>query len=396
MSRCKLLTKPIFIIYALILIVVLFYSWGIPVTEGLTDKMENNVIMGVGTDYKLYAYTGSVWNIVKTPTGLAAGNLLSMSLGPEGNLYAIGTDYKLYKNESGVWVKLPQPTATQAIAITTINNQLIIVAQDHKLYNYNIETATVNPMPGNTGPVISVVVQEGTQYGVGEDYKLYRWVNNKWGLFDGEANITTIAVYNNNLVGVGRDKKLYQFNAQAKSSSASKSPPTWPMKGICDNPGTSCKNCEIMAVKKNLGVQYTTAKMFPTICPSRGNAKDCKAAGGQWGDNYLSCNGSTSCKNIAGADGCKTSCLKNSACKYYSYGSSSSSSKTGKCILFPNCSNPKGAISGYTNYKTYSIEGPSQNLTPGNKWKPLAQQKGRSLLSVYTLRHDKYTDIGFT
>ena len=446
MSRCKLFTKSIFIIYGIILIAVLFYNWHIPIIEGLSDKMENNVLMGVGADYKLYAYTGSGWNAIKTPTELVAGNLLDMTLGPDGTLYAVGTDYKLYKDGSGTWVKLPQPTSTQAISVTTINDKLILVAQDHRMYNYNIETATVNPMPGKTGPVLSVVVLEGTQYGVGEDYKLYRWVNNKWGVFDGDANITNVSVYNNNLVGVGRDKKLYQFDAQAKSSSASKSPPSWPMKGVCDKPGATCKYCQKDVVKKNLGVQYTTAKMFPTICPSRGNEKDCKAAGGQWGDSthsckycqkdvvkknlgaqyttakmfpticpsrgnekdctaaggqwvdsILSCNGDTSCKNIAGSDGCKTKCLKNSDCKYYSYGSSSSSSsKTGKCMLFSSCNNPKGAISGYTNYKTYSIEGATQNLTPGSKWKPLAQQKGRSLLSVYTLRHDQYTDIGFT
>ena len=393
MSRCKLFTKSIFIIYGIILIAVLFYNWHIPIIEGLSDKMENNVLMGVGADYKLYAYTGSGWNAIKTPTELVAGNLLDMTLGPDGTLYAVGTDYKLYKDGSGTWVKLPQPTSTQAISVTTINDKLILVAQDHRMYNYNIETATVNPMPGKTGPVLSVVVLEGTQYGVGEDYKLYRWVNNKWGLFDADANITNVSVYNNNLVGVGRDKKLYQFDAKAKNPSKSKEVQTWPMKGVCDKPGTICKNCEIMAVKKNLGVQYTTAKVFPTICPSRGNEKDCKAAGGQWGDTTLMCAGGTSCKDIKGVDGCKTKCLGKSGCKYYAYESSSS---TGNCMLFPDCSNPKGSISGYTNYKTYSIDGPTQDLTPGNKWKPLAQQKGRSLLSVYTLRHDQYTDIGFT
>ena len=43
MSRCKLFTKSIFIIYGIILIAVLFYNWHIPIIEGLSDKMENNV-----------------------------------------------------------------------------------------------------------------------------------------------------------------------------------------------------------------------------------------------------------------------------------------------------------------------------------------------------------------
>ena len=393
MTRCKLLTKPIFIIYGLILISIILYNLSTPIVEGLTSTVDNNVLVGVGADYNLYTYTGSAWNVVKTPSEIAKADLLDIGLGPGGDLYAVGTDFKLYKDISGALMKVRQPTSTQIMALTTINDQLIVVGQDYKLYNYNIPTATINPMPGKTGPVISVVVFDGSQYGVGKDNKLYRWINNEWGVFDADANLRSIGIHNDDLVGVGLDKKLYKYDANAKSSSSAKSPPMMPMKGVCHKPGSSCKNCEILAVKKNLGAQYATDKMFPTICPSRGNKKDCNAAGGQWGPSGLSCDGDTSCKNVKGIDGCKTRCLKNSNCKYYAYEGSAS---TGNCMLFGSCTDPTGTSGGYTKYKTYSLEGVPQNLTPGKKWIPIAKEKDRKLISIYTFTHAKYVDLGFT
>ena len=113
----------------------------------------------------------------------------------------------------------------------------------------------------------------------------------------------------------------------------------------------SCKNCEIMAVKKNLGAQYTTDKMFPTICPTRNSTEQCAAAGGQWGlveTDSESQNKLAYCKNPASIAACKEKCKEIRECKYYSV----DTEKDKRCILFTTCDQPITA--DYSSYKSYA------------------------------------------
>ena len=117
-------------------------------------------------------------------------------------------------------------------------------------------------------------------------------------------------------------------------------------------PSYSCTNCEIMAVKKNLGVQYTTDKLFPTICPTRGNTEECAAAGGQWGlsqTNTDSQNQLTYCKNPPSVEACRKKCGEMRECKYYSV----DTKKDQRCILFTSCDQPTSS-SPYDSYTSYT------------------------------------------
>jgi len=62
-------------------------------------------------------------------------------------------------------------------------------------------------------------------------------------------------------------------------------------------PAANCTNCNKELSHINLGSQYTTSEMWPTICPSRDNENDCKFAGGTWKgqppDSCTNCNKDT-------------------------------------------------------------------------------------------------------
>jgi len=196
------------------------------IKEGLVDSthIENDILVGVGTDYKLYTYAGTTWIPIRQPAGLIKQNLLAITLGPDGKLYALSTNFHIMVNEGGGWVKPTQPTNTQWIAIATENNQLVGIGTDWKIYVYNIggtAAGTVVPLPplggAGTGPVISVLNYDKTDFGVQKDHKLYKWINDKWNLYDkspgpgGDGGLINICEYNGAMWGVGTDQKLYVY-----------------------------------------------------------------------------------------------------------------------------------------------------------------------------------------
>jgi len=127
--------------------------------EGLTNNeiITNNVLLGVGANYKLASYTGITWNQLSNPQELIDKTILAIALGPDGKLYAVGTDFRLYVAASGAWEKPKQPTSLQFLSITNENNQLIGIGTDYKLYVYTPSSGTVNPFPGETASVISAL-----------------------------------------------------------------------------------------------------------------------------------------------------------------------------------------------------------------------------------------------
>ena len=136
----------------------------------------------------------------------------------------------------------------------------------------------------------------------------------------------------------------------------SNSLPCLPWKNASDDvpkkPSYSCTNCEIMAVKKNLGMQYTTDKLFPTICPSRGNTEQCAAAGGQWGLSQTITDSQDQlayCKNPPSAEMCREKCKEIRECKYYSV----DTKKDQRCVLFTSCDQPTSS-SPYESYTSYA------------------------------------------
>ena len=66
---------------------------------------------------------------------------------------------------------------------------MVGIGTDWKIYVYNIggsAAGTVVPLPplggAGTGPVISVLNYDKTDFGVQKDHKLYKWINDKWNL----------------------------------------------------------------------------------------------------------------------------------------------------------------------------------------------------------------------
>lgn len=209
LKKYKLLT--------IFLLVIIFIHLVTPMkmVEGLSNKIQNQVLVGVGVDYQLYTYMGNTWDPIKIPKGLAKNPiLLAITLGADGNLYAAGNDFHLYKSSKGGWVKPKQPSATEVIGIATEGNQLVLVGQDYKLHLYNPSSGTLAPMPGETGPVRSVVSFQGDTFGVGKDNKVYKWLNNKWASYDPKATLICLGVYNDQLMGVGTDKKVYAYGGK--------------------------------------------------------------------------------------------------------------------------------------------------------------------------------------
>jgi len=203
-----------FFLFILILIICVNFSNSYNAREGLAT-MQNNVLMGVGANYQLATYTGSTWVPVEKPPGLAKPMLLAVTLGPDGNLYAAGNDFHLYVAQGGAWVKPQQPTSLQFLSIATENNQLVGVTTNYQLERYNISTKVVNPFAGETGPVISVLNFENTDFGVKTDHKLYKWINSKWVLYDGEGpngkGLLNICQHNGQMYGIGTDQKMYIY-----------------------------------------------------------------------------------------------------------------------------------------------------------------------------------------
>lgn len=190
------------------------------IKEGLVDSthIENDILIGVGANYKLYTYAGTTWVPIVQPAGLIKQNLLAITLGPDGKLYGLSTNFHIMVNEGGAWVKPKQPTDTQWIAIATENNQLVGIGTDWKIYVYDIASGTVTPLPplggAGTGPVISVLNYDKTDFGVQKDHKLYKWINDKWNLYDkspGPGGLINICEYNGAMWGVGTDQKLYVY-----------------------------------------------------------------------------------------------------------------------------------------------------------------------------------------
>ena len=209
LKKYKLLT--------IFLLVIIFIHLVTPMkmVEGLSNKIQNQVLVGVGVDYQLYTYMGNTWDPIKIPKGLAKNPiLLAITLGADGNLYAAGNDFHLYKSSKGGWVKPKQPSATEVIGIATEGNQLVLVGQDYKLHLYKPSSGTLAPMPGETGPVRSVVSFQGDTFGVGKDNKVYKWLNNKWASYDPKATLICLGVYNDQLMGVGTDKKVYAYGGK--------------------------------------------------------------------------------------------------------------------------------------------------------------------------------------
>ena len=88
-------------IILIILSIIIIFHIILPkrVVEGLTNKIQNQVLLGVGADYQLYTYMGNTWDPIKIPKGLAKNPiLLAITLGPDGNLYSAGNDFHLYKS----------------------------------------------------------------------------------------------------------------------------------------------------------------------------------------------------------------------------------------------------------------------------------------------------------
>ena len=194
----------------MILVIQLFNPTSI--IESLTNPITNQILLGVGADYKLYTYMGDTWKALKIPKGLATNPiLLALTLAPDGDLYCIGNDFNVYTSKDGGWTKPKQPTGTDMIGIAIEGNDIILVGQDYKLHVYNPSYGTIEPLPGNTAPVISMLNFQGERFGVGKDHKLYKWLNNQWSIYDDKAELIYIGAYNNKLMGVSTDKKLYTF-----------------------------------------------------------------------------------------------------------------------------------------------------------------------------------------
>ena len=196
------------------------------ITEGLVNstQIENAILIGVGADYKLYTYAGTTWVPISQPAGLTKMNLLAITLGPDGKLYALSTNFHIMVNEGGGWVKPNQPTNTQWIAIATENTQLVGIGMDWKIYVYNISSGTGTRLPPlggqGTGPVISILNYNKTDFGVQKDHKLYKWINDKWNLYDeapgpgddpSGSGLINICEYNSGMWGVGTDQELYVY-----------------------------------------------------------------------------------------------------------------------------------------------------------------------------------------
>ncbi len=340
--------------YFLLLVIVYFLI--APMREGLTNNLPDQVLMGIGADYSLAAYTGSQWNPIKTPTGLAKPMIRAITLGPDNNLYAVGTDSHLYINKGGVWVRPRQPTATELLSITTENDALVCIGSDFKLYSYDIPTATLNPLPGNTGDMISTVVFEGNKLGVGKDNNLYRWVNNKWGRFTDSTNLANIAVYNKQLVGVSTDNTMYTYEPNKKPPPPP--PPTSPdLKGKCWG---KWKYVAFGNSKSPLATgsdanypKTTTMEKCTKTCDKFASSKA----------TYWSTKGDCKClteeANLADnpPDGWQWA-------------------KIGACAVAPVLKMAR--------------------KSPGKHWTPLKLKEERKVISVYALSHDLYDKFGFT
>ena len=213
---CGYKIKIEYIIIFLLIVISIHLGISSYTVEGFTTNITNNVLVGVGANYQLAVYIGTTWKEIETPQGLAKAFLLAVAIGPDGNLYGIGNDFHLYRAGGGTWIKTRQPSSLQFISLAMENNQLVGIGTDYKLYVYDIPTALVNPVPGDTGPVISVLSYKGTEFGVGKDHKLYKWINDNWVLYDGNAptkniGLINIAEVNGKIYGIGTDKKMYIY-----------------------------------------------------------------------------------------------------------------------------------------------------------------------------------------
>jgi len=210
--RTSRLTWKYCIMTFLLMILVLQLFNPTSIIESLTNPITNQILLGVGADYKLYTYMGNTWKPLKVPKDLATNPiLLALTLGPDGALYSIGNDFNVYASKDGGWMKPKQPTGIDMIGITTEGKEIVLIGQDYKLHVYNPSAGTIEPLPGNTASVISAMSFQGDQFGVGKDNKLYKWLNNQWSIYDDKAKLIYISAWNNQLMGVGTDKKLYTY-----------------------------------------------------------------------------------------------------------------------------------------------------------------------------------------
>ena len=60
-------------IILIFLLIIIFFHIISPkkIMEGLSTKIQNDVLLGVGSDYQLYTYMGATWDPIKIPKGLA-------------------------------------------------------------------------------------------------------------------------------------------------------------------------------------------------------------------------------------------------------------------------------------------------------------------------------------
>ena len=244
---CLLPYKKLLFIILFVIIIINLYR--VPDTiEALTNmNIVDDVLIGVAADYTLYTYGGTTWTKLTKPKGLTTSitttndltenpvRLLAITMGPDGNMYGIGapagTSRNLFVAEKNKWVCpkshdppaygscSTQSTTIEAISIATISGKLVLVGNDYKLYYFNLSTQTKTPVPGgDTEHVLSVVKyseskdpSNNDEFAVGKDHKLYKWLNNKWVVYDDKASLISITAFNNQLVGVGTDKKLYMY-----------------------------------------------------------------------------------------------------------------------------------------------------------------------------------------
>jgi len=180
-------------------------TW-VPIVKppGLAKPMLLAVTLGpdgklyaAGNDFHLYVAEGDGWVKPKQPTSLQF-----ISVATENNqLIGVGTDYKIYTYNVGEFTLRPLPGDTgPVLSVLNFNNTDFGVKTDHKLYKWITDKWTLydpSPGPGGDGGLINICEYNGMIYGVGTDKKMYIYggVPGKWDLAPGNDGIQLLSIY---------------------------------------------------------------------------------------------------------------------------------------------------------------------------------------------------------
>ena len=138
-------------------------------------------ILGVGTDNKLWVKKGleGPW----TPIGDNSCCVLDVCDNERGHLIGVGTDNKLYMRDSlySAWnFTTEQTCCVTAIIFAKDNKTYFGVGRDRQLYATQSFDAKWRPIP-NSGNIIDVCqINSQVLLAVGEDNRVWFWHENKW------------------------------------------------------------------------------------------------------------------------------------------------------------------------------------------------------------------------